>query len=278
MSLLAQLQAEATAFLLEHPENRVQPEDAIHDGLIGMVIYDAPVFAVGAADDPLFVGLRRPEAVHPGYMLPKDWQPGAKSVVSFFAPYTKTVREANARAAKDQIADEWMHARIEGEMLLAKLRLFVRDWLVERGYPSVAPMHDERYGMLEKFAPNWSERHTGYVCGLGTFGLSKGLITEKGVAGRLGSVVTQCELPVTVRTYQGLYDHCNNCGLCARHCPVEAIDPARGMHFAKAHPPCSDFLRLRPPEGKSARQRYGCGKCQVAVPCEHRNPTNKGGA
>lgn len=274
MTLLEQLQMEATAFLLEHPENRIHPDDAIHEGLNGMVIYDAPVFAVGAADDPLFAGLRRPEAVHPEYWLPEDWQAGAKSVVSVFAPYTKRVRDANARTAKAKIAPEWRHARFEGEMMLIKLRLFIRDWLVERGYPSVAPLQDERYAMLAEFAPNWSERHTGYICGLGTFGLSKGLITEKGVAGRLGSVVTRCDLPVTVRTYQGLYDHCNRCGLCAKRCPAGAIDAARGMHHAKVHPPCSEFLRPRLAGGKSGRKRYGCGKCQVAVPCEGRIPAN----
>lgn len=37
-------------------------------------------------------------------------------------------------------------------------------------------------GISEKtFGSNWSERHAAYVCGLGTFGLSKGLITDKGM-------------------------------------------------------------------------------------------------
>ena len=52
---------------------------------------------------------------------------------------------------------------------------------------------------------------------------------------------------------------CSGCGACIRRCPVNAITP-RG----KEHPPCSDFLdetkiRFAP--------RYGCGKCQVQVPC-----------
>lgn len=33
------------------------------------------------------------------------------------------------------------------------------------------------------FTSVWSERHVAYVCGLGTFGLSRGLITEKGQCG-----------------------------------------------------------------------------------------------
>ena len=119
--------------------------------------------------------------------------------------------------------------------------------------------------------PNWSERHAAYICGLGTFGLCKGIITRKGMAGRLVSIVTTCPLPPTPRPYADIYEYCSRCGLCARRCPAQAIDPARGMHQAKDHAPCNDFLekiRALPPRGASARMRYGCGKCQTGVPCE----------
>lgn len=265
-----QLTAMATDFLLAHEENHVRPEDALRPDMVGMQIYDAPIFAVGAADDPLFVRLSEPQAVHPDYMLPVDWLPGARSVISFFVPYTERIRKANAQDMR-HASDEWRQGRYEGEKLLAKLRLHVRDLLVGEGHAAVAPLQDPRYTMLAKYAPNWAERHTGYVCGLGTFGLSKGLITQKGVAGRIGSVVTDYAFPVTPRTCSGLYDHCNQCGQCAVHCPVRAIVPSRGPDAAKAHPPCDVFLKhtetSSPPDAQG-RTRYGCGKCQVAVPCE----------
>ncbi len=276
-ALLAALTADATAFLLSHEQNRVSAEDAMRDDLIGLTLYDAPIFAVAAADDPLFLALRAPDAVHPDYPLPGDWVMGAKSVLSFFVPFTARVREANAKSPKKMPADEWLHARYEGETMLRLLRAFVRDWLAARGYPSVTPLQDERYRMLAEFAPVWSERHTAYICGLGTFGLSKGLITEKGVAGRLGSVVTACPLPVTKRPYENRYAYCAKCGQCAANCPVRCIDPSRGPDKAKAHPPCSAFLKHiegLPPRGKSRRKRYGCGKCQVNVPCQDRIPTS----
>ena len=53
----------------------------------------------------------------------------------------------------------------------------------------------------------WSERHVAYVCGLGTFGLSKGIITRRGMAGRFCSLVTELELDADIRPYQGLYDY-----------------------------------------------------------------------
>lgn len=268
------LMQSAIAFVQGSPKNHVQAEDAIRDDLIGLRLYDAPVFAVGDAEDPLFAALRNPEAVHPEYMLPTQWVPGAKRVLSFFLPYTERIRLANAQDMR-MPADEWLHGRLEGEAMVTQLRLFLRDRVVESGYAAIAPFHDAQYTMLEKFAPNWSERHTGYVCGLGTFSMSKGLITEKGVAGRLGSIVTDCPLPVTPRPYDSLYAYCNACGACAAHCPVKAIQPDRGMNMAKAHPPCSAFLDYThslPPKGKSGKQRYGCGKCQVGVPCTNRIP------
>lgn len=266
----ARLTAEISAFLTKHTLNYVQPEDAMRDDLVGMQLFDAPVFSVADADDPLFAALRRPEAVHPDYMLPGDWLPGARRVISFFAPYTERIRAANAEDFR-MPADEWQHGRYDGELLMVAVRKALRDRLIEAGHGAVAPLHDERFAMLGQYAPNWAERHTGYICGLGTFGLSKGLITEKGVAGRLGSVVTTCDLPVTVRPYDSLYAYCDECGQCATHCPVKCIDPARGLDAGKAHPPCDAFLahiRGLPPRGASARTRYGCGKCQVAVPCQ----------
>lgn len=268
------LTAATSDFLVRHPGNHVTAEDAMREDLVGLQIYDALVFAVADAGDPLFAALRDPKAVHPDYLLPTDWLPGARRVIAFFAPFSARVRRANAR--DDQPADEWLHARIEGEAVLSLARLHLRDQLREAGHEAIAPSQDERFAWLGPYASNWSERHAAYVCGLGTFGMSKGLITSKGVAGRFGSVITTCDaLPVTPRPYQGIYDYCTACGACAAKCPPGAIDPALDMDAAKSHPVCAAFVsgtRTQPPRGKSGRERYGCGKCQVGVPCEHAIP------
>ncbi len=271
---IQKLKDDASAFLSNHPMNRVTADDAMRDDLVGLRLYDAPIFAVGDAADPLFETLRQPDVVHPAYMPPREWLAEARSVVTFFLPFSERVKRANAADLRGPV-DEWMHARIEGEETMNQMRAFVRDWFIAAGFAAVAPPLDARMAMLAPYAANWSERHTAFVCGLGTFGLSKGLITEKGVAGRFGSVVTVCPLPVTARAYKGVYDYCTKCGACARNCPIHCIDGARGDHEAKAHPPCETFvgaMRALPPNGKSAKRRYGCGKCQVAVPCQDRIP------
>ena len=263
---LEKLMEEAKKFL-SGPENFVAAEDALRPELAGMRIYEEPIFGVAAADDPLFLELRRPEVVHAEEMLPCDWVPGAKSVVSFFLPFTEQVADSNAQGAA--VSDEWLHARIEGQLAMNALGARLRKLLEDAGFAAAFPTTDARFKMLAPYASNWSERHVAYVCGLGTFGLSKGLITERGMAGRFGSIVTEAEFTPTPRKYGDPFEYCTKCGACQFRCPAKAIDKSRGAALAKDQKLCGDYLNAttRPPHGQNARARYGCGKCQVHVPC-----------
>lgn len=55
------------------------------------------------------------------------------------------------------------------------------------------------------------------------------------------------------------------CGACVKNCPVDAISLEEG----KDHKICCDFLDIT---GKKFKPRYGCGKCQVSVPCQSSIP------
>ena len=263
---LEKLMEEAKKFL-SGPENFVAAEDALRPELAGMRIYEEPIFGVAAADDPLFLELRRPEVVHAEEMLPCDWVPGAKSVVSFFLPFTEQVVNSNAQSAA--VSDEWLHARIEGQLAMNALGARLRKLIEDAGFAAAFPTTDARFKMLAPYASNWSERHVAYVCGLGTFGLSKGLITERGMAGRFGSIVTEAEFAPAPRKYGDPFEYCTKCGACQFRCPAKAIDKSRGAALAKDQKLCGDYLNAttRPPHGPNARVRYGCGKCQVRVPC-----------
>ena len=109
-------------------------------------------------------------------------------------------------------------------------------------------------------ASDWSERHAAYAAGLGTFGLTRALITEKGIAGRFGSLLISLKLEPDERPYTGLQDYCIRCGACIKRCPVHAISLERGKdQFLCA-------LRVVPSK-KITKPCYGCGKCQVEANC-----------
>lgn len=259
-------------FLKECRINVISQETARSEAAAGKKIYDAPVFGFASATDTLFGKLKDDVVVSRYYILPEEWLFGAKTVISFFMPFTEAVKASNT-ADFTYPSDEWLHARMEGQQIMSHFCSYLTEHLEQAGFLAVCPLQDSRfrstmglnttaYADLQKdFASNWSERHTAYICGLGTFGLSKSFITQKGTAGRLGSIITNALITPSARPYQELYEYCSFCGACAKHCPAGAIDLKNG----KNHQKCSDFL-----EAVKAKENpyYGCGKCQVAVPCQ----------
>ncbi|MDL2280532.1 4Fe-4S binding protein [Selenomonadales bacterium OttesenSCG-928-I06] len=260
----------ATKFVQTTQLNYISKEFALRSDLVGMKIYEDPILNIGSAQDPFFNYLKSPQGIHENFMLPTEWLPDAKSIISIFTPFTLRIKEANAKDLTKP-ADEWLMARIEGQIVQKALMDHLVEEIKKEGYNVIAPTNDSRFKVYDHTKSNWSERHAAYVCGLGTFSLSKGLITKKGIAGRLSSIITNLELPVDERPYSGLYDYCINCGKCAINCPADAIDKNKDMAEAKSHIPCMKFVNATQ-MFNTGRSRYGCGKCQVAVPCRDRIP------
>ena len=106
-----------------------------------------------------------------------------------------------------------------------------RFWAKTRLNNSAQSLDDHNESTLS-YTSNWSERHVAFVCGLGTFGLSKGLITKKGIAGRFGSIITELTLSPDQREYHCIYEYCSMCGACVKNCPVNAISLDKGKNHA----------------------------------------------
>lgn len=265
----------ACSFIRHSEDNHISEFAAISPNVMGMKLYEEPIFAFGSADDEYFELFKDPAIIGKHFLSPKEWLLQAKTVISFFLPFSEAVKAGN-RKDWSQPSEEWLHGRIEGQALLDKLCLHLNVKIIQAGYRSIVPHLDERHWTNtacsddaahpeRSFSSNWSERHVAFVCGLGTFGLSKGLITRKGICGRIGSLVTDLPVRPNQRAYSDIYEYCNKCGACVNNCPVMAISIENG----KDHIPCSKFLdetkeRFKP--------RFGCGKCQVAVSCESRIP------
>ncbi len=256
------------------------PLNTIEDGTEDPAWDDALVgFASGA--DPIWQQYKE-------YIGPFHWTPwevfhqhcpdrpsaaGDLTVISWVLPQREMVRKTNRRARKYP-SDAWARIRVFGEKFNEGLRAHVVKHLKERGHEAVAPMLTPNWTIVRSerfsYASSWSERHAAHAAGLGTFGLCDGLITARGKAMRTGSVVARVEIPHTPRPYADHHAYClffaeGTCGKCIKRCPVQAISKT-GHDKEK----CRQHLgRTREYVKETYKFKgYGCGLCQVGVPCE----------
>jgi len=153
------------------------------------------------------------------------------SVISWILPTAEDTRKSNRKEEKFP-SKLWAYTRDFGEVCNGALRRHVVGFLEDLGFVAVAPllMPTFRYFRDEKvgWASPWSERHVAYTSGLGTFSLNDGLITPKGMAVRIGSVVTLLKLTPSERQYGHHKENCllfrnEKCGKCIPRCPAGAI-------------------------------------------------------
>ena len=247
--------------------------------------WDRPLVGFASGDDPLFKQYKK--IIGKFHLTPAEFfeqtigkgkRPRELSVISWILPASKAVRFSNRKETKFP-SRLWAHARDFGEEFNIKLRKHVVSLLEKKGYRAVAPMVSPHFKRLRSpkvgFASNWSERHAAYACGLGTFSLSDGLITPKGIAMRIGSVITNLPLRASAKKYPHHYFNClyyfnKTCKACAARCPAGAIT-SKGHDKDK----CSDYLYGY--AGAAKMEEYGvkitgCGLCQTKVPCEFQIP------
>lgn len=243
--------------------------------------FEPPLLGVAALDDPLFTAYR--QIIGPFHLTPRQFleqtfpdspAPAGGSVLVWVLPIAAATRRSN-RVETSWPSREWALTRQYGEALNAALRRQVVGLLEEWGQravaPQLSPLWQERTDPVVGRASSWSERHAAYAAGLGTFSLNDGLITRKGIAHRLGSVITDLELPADPRPwsdfrYNCLYHRDGSCGACIGRCPVGAI--SRDGHDKRA---CMEYVYGTALEEVGPRygvQASGCGLCQTGVPCE----------
>lgn len=251
--------------------------------------WGAPLIGFAAGSDPLFASYK--EMIGEFYWSPAEVMeleyPGETfadrdlSIICWVLPQTEATL-ADQRSAKELPSSRWVHSRHYGEFFNEHLRASLRDRFKEAGIRAAAPTIRNEFGyrssVREGIASNWSERHTAYIAGMGTFGLSDGFITEKGKAVRLGSVIVEASIEPDIRTFKTRHDNClfystGKCGACVRRCPVEAISE-------KGHDKqvCHDFIRaVAAPYAEKllGAVQTPCGLCQAKVPCERQNPVRK---
>ncbi|MBI4774021.1 MAG: epoxyqueuosine reductase [Deltaproteobacteria bacterium] len=257
------------------------PENALERG-VEEPAWDAPLVGFSEGLDPIYDRLKE----NIGEFL---WTPieafslafpqlrvdsKELSIISWVLPQTMATK-VEQRRQKAFPSQRWARARLFGEEFNNALRRHVTESLQAMGIAAVAPVlspfwkrrESPRYG----YASNWSERHAAFVSGLGTFGLSDGLITSVGKAVRVGSVVARLAVRPTPRPYENHHAYClfhakGICAKCADRCPAKAI--SRTGHDKTA---CWTYIRqITSPyvEVNFGFKANACGLCQTDVPCE----------
>ena len=200
------------------------------------------------------------------------------ALISYILPQTEATK-AQHREETDRPGEYWARARIFGEKFNTALQRHLVQILVDEGFPALAPSLTLGWKVCKSsqffLASRWSQRHAAYAAGLGTFGLCDGLITPRGKAIRAGSIIVQAGISPTPRPYEDHRAYClffarGECKECIPKCPVGAL--SEDGHDKKK---CMTFIRqvTEPYVKKNFRFKgYGCGLCQVGVPCESRIP------
>lgn len=272
------LRDEIKSFIHNAPSNTMGDQS-------GSPAWEEALVGFAAGDDPIFQQYK--EYVGPFHWTPwevfNQHHPGENisadqlTVISWVLPQRQPVKKAN-KAQKRFPAESWARIRVYGEAFNADLRTHMAGLLTRAGHPAVAPMLVPNWTIVNSrafsYASSWSERHAAHAAGLGTFGLCDGLITEKGKAMRTGSVVAKITLDPTPRPYADHRAYClyftdGTCGKCIDRCPARAIT-TDGHDKEK----CRAHLALSRKHVKETYkfEGYGCGLCQVGVPCESMIP------
>ena len=247
--------------------------------------FDEPLINFASADDPLFDEFK--QIIGPWHHTPREayeatygagsWQGG--TVISWVMPWSKGLRDSN-RDCRERPSPEWTQAYyVSSKILQKQVRAGLLDKLARHGHRGVAPADADWFSMIDTPAgksSTWSERHVGYVAGLGTFGLNDAFISEKGMAVVLNSVVTDAIIVPDIRVAGHHQANClhhttGGCGACMRRCPAEAIthsghDKIRCMIYSYG----PESIRIAAERG--VRGPAGCALCQIGVPCEGKNP------
>jgi epoxyqueuosine reductase QueG len=258
------IRSEIEQFIAAHPGNLLPGYTTPY--------LDQPLVGYAAASDDIFRQYQT--IIGPFHLLPEELLPGAVSVISWILPINAVVRESN-RNQTELPSREWAMTRTHGEVINGDLRRHLVAWLEGSGHKATAPQYSplwQEFGATPVgIASTWSERHAAYAAGLGTFSLSDGFITRRGIAHRCGSVITTMPLAPTARQFVNHHSNClhyhdGSCGICIARCPVGAIN--RDGHDKVR---CRELVYGTAPAQLSALYdvpQTGCGLCQTKVPCE----------
>ncbi|NVN89575.1 MAG: epoxyqueuosine reductase [Desulfuromonadales bacterium] len=267
---------EIRRLVAESPDNRFPNSDKHY--------FDTPLVGYSQAADPIFTEFK----THIGsfHLTPQEIfastfgvdKGQAASVICWILPITEDTRKSN-REKSFFPSWEWAQTRSNGAKFNVSLSLHLVCYLEQLGYRAVVPLLSPAMQVFKNaqvgVASTWSERHAAYAAGLGTFSLNCGFITERGIAVRCGSIITNLVLAPTIRFNMNPWGNClhygrGGCDICIQRCPAGAIS-SKGLDKME----CYKHVYGDAPRTVGTIygvKETGCGLCQTNVPCEYRVP------
>ncbi|TFG15654.1 MAG: epoxyqueuosine reductase [Promethearchaeota archaeon] len=276
----------------------------LHKNYGGGKIFSDPLIGVASGDDLIYQKFK--EVVGPEHFTPLEFWvlEGNQSIpastlriISIIFPFADRIRKESKNSIDLKRlklpAEIYSVGRNYANEFKKETCRHIITFLENKGYKGIAGLLSKNFTIILKgtFYSNWSERHSAFAAGLGTFSLHEGLITEVGCNVRIGSVITDAPLKITPRKSDDPYANClyyskGTCKKCIEKCPAGAISE-KGHDKNK----CNSYrikigrkmnLRigsiLKPHyrfiNGELRKQNppVGCAFCQFGVPCMDKNP------
>lgn len=183
-------------------------------------LFREPLVGFSAAADPRYDELK--QIIGAWHQHPKELLPDAKSVISYFVPFTKEVIKAPKN--KKMATPLWGEAYLVINEGFDHINGILCTFLQEQGYSA------QMIPATHTFDPKdmkslWSHRSAAAIAHLGVFGANRLLITEKGSGGRFCTVLTSAPLEPSEATLSNpcLYLKDGSCGACFKACPINAL-------------------------------------------------------
>lgn len=241
-------------------------------------IWQEPIVGFADVKHPYVRKLK--DIVHDQHQMPEDVIPGASAVIVYFIPFAEWIAGSNRN--KGLASSEWAQSYEETNAMFGRLNEHIVDVVHKIGYEAaVAP--ESKVFYRDEVISHWSFRHFAYAAGIGTFGLNNMLITDKGCAGRINTVVTdldiECGEPKNEEAC--LYKRNGSCGLCVIKCPAKALTK-EGFDRNKCFEQClknaavydsfGNSYASGPEDSIKGSGSEVCGKCIAGLPCTYKRP------
>lgn len=217
-----------------------------------------PLIGYSSPNDKLYKDIKSIVGQH--HIYPEEVLANVKTIVSFFIPFSEKVILDNKKDKKP--SDLWIDSYIEINKLINNIAEELVIELNNRNIESATLPATSDFDTV-KLVSSWSHRSAAFIAGMGSFGINNILITEKGGAGRYGTIFISKELTPSKRKN---LEYCNylidkSCSYCIDNCPVHALS-LDGFDRKT----CYAYLTYVDKKYGANKDSEACGKCVVG-PC-----------